>query len=172
MVSAVKADEQCAALLFPDRWLPTFVRPRIFNCVRKTYLLPSHHGLGEGKKTEHFCWYTGDTREGSSGAPVFNKYWEVVALHHKAVPKTNVNGEVIDINGRTMSEERYKQFPELVDYAANEGIRASRLLQRLQQATFDKPEHEAKRDRLLKLWQSREARSLRRRLQFVSNEAE
>jgi endonuclease G len=128
--------------------------------VHNSYFLLAENNTS----SEHFCWYTGDTNDGSSGAPVFNKHWEVVALHHKAVPRTNVNGEVLDIHGRTMSEERYKLFPELVDYVANEGIRASRLLQHLQNAKISNGEHEVKRNRLLKLWGSREARSLRRRL--------
>ncbi|WP_327090522.1 serine protease [Nonomuraea sp. NBC_01738] len=30
--------------------------------------------------------YSGDTEQGSSGSPVFNDQWEVVALHHSGVP--------------------------------------------------------------------------------------
>jgi V8-like Glu-specific endopeptidase len=30
--------------------------------------------------------YVADTMEGSSGSPVFNRKWEVVALHHSGTP--------------------------------------------------------------------------------------
>jgi endonuclease G len=36
---------------------------------------------------ERFIHYTTDTEPGSSGAPVLNDQWQVVAVHHKAVPK-------------------------------------------------------------------------------------
>lgn len=35
---------------------------------------------------EDFLHYTADTEPGSSGSPVFNDQWEVVALHHAGVP--------------------------------------------------------------------------------------
>ncbi|MGH7552211.1 MAG: trypsin-like serine peptidase [Longimicrobiales bacterium] len=38
-------------------------------------------------ETDLFLEYTTDTLPGSSGAPAFNKDWEVVALHHSGVPE-------------------------------------------------------------------------------------
>jgi endonuclease G len=35
---------------------------------------------------ERFLHYTADTEPGSSGSPVFNDQWEIVALHHASVP--------------------------------------------------------------------------------------
>jgi endonuclease G len=35
----------------------------------------------------HTLWYRTDTSPGSSGSPVFNDVWQVVALHHSGVPK-------------------------------------------------------------------------------------
>jgi endonuclease G, mitochondrial len=35
---------------------------------------------------DRFLHYTADTEPGSSGSPVFNDQWEVVALHHASVP--------------------------------------------------------------------------------------
>lgn len=32
--------------------------------------------------SEHRIWYTTDTMKGSSGSPVFNDVWQVVAIHH------------------------------------------------------------------------------------------
>lgn len=37
-------------------------------------------------KKEQFLYYTTDTEPGSSGSPVFNRDWKVVALHHAAKP--------------------------------------------------------------------------------------
>jgi endonuclease G len=62
---------------------------------------------------ELFLHYQADTKPGSSGSPVFNDQWEVVALHHASVPTP---------------EHGPGSF-------LNEGIRASRILQYLDQHT-------------------------------------
>jgi endonuclease G len=56
---------------------------------------------------DEFLHYETDTEPGSSGSPVFNDQWEVVALHHASVPAP--------------------EHPELGKFV-NEGIRISRLL--------------------------------------------
>lgn len=38
---------------------------------------------------DDFIQYTTDTKHGSSGSPVFNDQWKVVALHHSGVPDPN-----------------------------------------------------------------------------------
>lgn len=108
--------------------------------------------LENGTVSEHFCWYSGDTEKGSSGAPVFNNRWEVVALHHKAVPKTNRNGDIVDCNGRAMSKERKEENPEDVAWVANEGIRASRIVQAIKGASINNPLQREIRDNLISLW--------------------
>jgi endonuclease G, mitochondrial len=62
-----------------------------------------------------YLYYTTDTERGSSGSPVFNRNWQVVALHHGSVK----NDQAPATNGLTR--------PATV----NEGIRISRLLQAL-----------------------------------------
>ena len=47
-----------------------------------------------------FVHYRSDTERGSSGAPVFNDQFDVVALHHKAVPAYDQNGERLARDGR------------------------------------------------------------------------
>ncbi len=69
--------------------------------------------------------YEADTEPGSSGSPVFNNQWEVVALHHAGVPKTNARGELIGIDGRPW---RSGDDPARLAWIANEGIRVSRLV--------------------------------------------
>lgn len=54
---------------------------------------------------DNFIQYTTDTKNGSSGSPVFNDQWLVVALHHSGVPDPN------------------KKFA----WIANEGIRISSI---------------------------------------------
>ncbi|TMR07380.1 endonuclease [Actinomadura soli] len=55
---------------------------------------------------ERFLHYAADTEPGSSGSPVFNDQWEVVALHHASVPVPE---------------------PEETGEFVNEGIRISRI---------------------------------------------
>lgn len=67
-----------------------------------------------GVNLEHFIHYSTDTEPGSSGAPVFNDQWQVVAIHHKAVP-----APAKDEEGE----------PE---WLANEGIRISAIFNHLE----------------------------------------
>ncbi|KPM52510.1 endonuclease [Frankia sp. CcI49] len=62
-----------------------------------------------------FMHYETDTEPGSSGSPVFNDQWEIVALHHASVPAPD-HGELGGI--------------------LNEGIRISRLLASLRDQSF------------------------------------
>lgn len=83
-------------------------------------------------------WYSSDTLGGSSGSPVFNNDWLVVALHHSGVPETR-EGRWQTIDGRDYrpgvdGEDRIK-------WIANEGIRVSKIVERLRTApqTADHP---------------------------------
>lgn len=59
--------------------------------------------------------YEADTEPGSSGSPVFNDQWEIVALHHASVPNASGKGVI------------------------NEGIRVSRIIGYLRQAAAAQP---------------------------------
>lgn len=74
---------------------------------------------------ERFLHYECDTREGSSGSPVFNDQWEVVALHHSAVPKTDAEGRPLSVDGAVWRPEMGEQQ---LAWLANEGVRISRVL--------------------------------------------
>ena len=80
--------------------------------------------------------YETDTAPGSSGSPVFNDQWEVVALHHSGVPRTDKDGNWLATDGtiwtRDMGEER-------VDWLANEGVRISRVLRALREQQLTGP---------------------------------
>ena len=86
-----------------------------------------------------FLHYQTDTAPGSSGSPVFNDQWEVVALHHSGVPETNPQGEIVAVDGRPwqpfMGEHR-------IQWIANEGVRVSQLLAHIRsRATPGSPWH-------------------------------
>lgn len=72
-----------------------------------------------------FAHYETDTERGSSGSPVFNDQWEVIALHHSGVPRTNAAGQMLDRNGNVWQQNG---DPDDVDWISNEGIRTSRLV--------------------------------------------
>jgi len=75
--------------------------------------------------------YAGDTEPGSSGSPVFNDQWELVALHHSGVPATDQAGNLLKIDGGIW---RDGDDPAQVRYVANEGIRISLLVDHLSTA--------------------------------------
>ncbi|SUB00444.1 V8-like Glu-specific endopeptidase [Pannonibacter phragmitetus] len=133
-------------------------RPKCIALHNSYFLL-----LGKTDDEERFCWYTADTERGSSGAPVFSRDWQVVALHHKAVPKTNEDGEILDRLGKPMPRAEYERYPDRADHVANEGIRASRLRRFIASAPLEVSAHAALRDQLVAHWDSPQARSLRAR---------
>ncbi|MEV5935115.1 endonuclease [Streptomyces sp. NPDC052079] len=77
---------------------------------------------------ERFLHYESDTREGSSGSAVFNDQWEVVALHHSAVPKTDAAGRPLSVDGTVW---RPGMGEQQLAWRANEGVRISRVLRAL-----------------------------------------
>jgi endonuclease G, mitochondrial len=80
-----------------------------------------------------FLLYETDTTPGSSGSPVFNDAWEVVALHHSGVPKRDAQRRILKRDGTL-----YKKGEDdsLIDWIANEGARASRIVEVLEKTSF------------------------------------
>lgn len=70
-----------------------------------------------------FIHYTSDTEPGSSGAPVMNDQWDVVAIHHKAVPRFK-NGKIQTRDGDDWHES---MGTDQIDWLANEGVRISQI---------------------------------------------
>ena len=91
------------------------------------------------KITPTSIWYETDTAPGSSGSPVFNDQWQVVALHHMGVGKKNGNGEYIDKDGKVIPKVNGKIDASRVVWEANEGIRISVILKDLFSTINDKP---------------------------------
>ena len=109
------------------------------------------HLADEGEDTQ-YCWYTGDTEGGSSGSPVFNNMWEVVAIHHRAIRRTDATGAILDRNGKRMSDDRARERPEEIDYIANEGVRASHVVRAIEEADLSGAMDESRKE-LLRMWQ-------------------
>ncbi|MBA4227077.1 MAG: hypothetical protein C0456_10640 [Hyphomonas sp.] len=81
-----------------------------------------------------FCNYTTDTERGSSGSPVFNTNWDVIALHRRSIPRRNEAGEILDRYGKPIpglvTPADVDADPR-VHWISNEGIRTSSIVRRL-----------------------------------------
>lgn len=73
--------------------------------------------------------YLTDTQPGSSGSPVFNDQWLVVALHHSGVPKLDAQGNILKTDGQPYRSGI--DHPSTIAWIANEGVRISRIFQAL-----------------------------------------
>ncbi len=96
-------------------------------CIRENKLL---------KRADDVLLYSTDTLPGSSGAPVFNNSWQVVALHHSGVPEMK-GGVEQKIDGTDFV--RGRDDPKLIKWVANEGIRISRVVEGLQKLNPGSP---------------------------------
>lgn len=73
-------------------------------------------------------WYESDTAQGSSGSPVFNDQWQVVALHHMGIASRNAQGDYLDKDGNVLPLTDGKIDVARIHWIANEGIRISVIL--------------------------------------------
>ena len=88
-------------------------------------LLPNIEGL---KDPNVFAHYEADTLRGSSGSPVCSRFWEVIALHHQAVPDVDANGNVLDVDGKPYAGSDDSR----VRWLGNEGVRVTALTRYLE----------------------------------------
>lgn len=95
----------------------------------KQVALRNNHILG---LSNDFIHYETDTLPGSSGSPVFNDQWIVVALHHAGVPALNGDNQILAKNGQVWTPEMGE---DAIDWVANEGVRISSIVQHLQTQT-------------------------------------
>jgi endonuclease G len=94
---------------------------------------------------DDYLHYLTDTERGSSGAAVLNDQWELVALHHSGVPKTDRDGNLVDIHGRIW---RQGMDAEQLAYVANEGIRVSSLVKHISAQTMPPAQDRVRRELL------------------------
>ncbi len=88
--------------------------------------------------TKGILFYEADTKQGSSGSPVFNKYWETVAVHFTGVPMRK-NGKIITLNNTIWDGEN----EEDVMWIANAGKSISKIIEYLNQVQVDTPSKDA-----------------------------
>ncbi len=99
----------------------------------KKYGVRDNELLVPAEPTDVFLQYTTDTLPGSSGAPAFNKDWEVVALHHSGVPEVK-DGQIMTIRHTAWT----KGMPDSeILWVANEGVRVSSICEALITAQVD-----------------------------------
>lgn len=79
-------------------------------------------------------FYTTDTEKGSSGAPCFNEFWEVAALHFTAVPSINEKGEWLTTEGTVWN---LGMGDEKVNWIANAGTSISKIIDHLTSEQFN-----------------------------------
>jgi endonuclease I len=141
-VVAVKDDGDQPVRLEEFRWLPLdgsqgkVIVGEFVNIIQHPDGEPKQLALRENQVVDlldRFVHYLTDTARGSSGSPVCNDQWEVVALHHSAVPKTDREGRPLTLDNALwqpwMGEHK-------LAWKANEGVRVSRILQALSRATL------------------------------------
>jgi len=123
-------------------WCP--LKPEQGKILKGEYVNIVQHPSGGPKKValrdnrllvllDDFLHYEADTEPGSSGSPVFSDQWEMVALHHSAVPAMDEEGRYLTKDGRAWDE---LQGAERLRWVANEGVRVSRIVHRIQQEPF------------------------------------
>ena len=78
--------------------------------------------------------YVSDTAQGSSGAPVFNDQWQVIALHSAGVPKKNAKGQYLDKDGHVIEPANGRIEEDRIVWESNRGIRVSAIMTHLKQA--------------------------------------
>ncbi|MFL5341384.1 MAG: DNA/RNA non-specific endonuclease [Gemmataceae bacterium] len=77
---------------------------------------------------DRYLYYQTDTTPGSSGSPVFNDDWEVVALHHSGYAKRDGQNQILARDGRVWTEDMGE---DAIDWIANEGVRVAALVKYL-----------------------------------------
>lgn len=111
--------------------------------IRSSRIVVLPHAVA-GVNLENFIHYLTDTEPGSSGAPVVNDQWQVVALHHKAVPapetKPNAPTEWIGNEGIRVSA-----IYRMLEERRLEEVHARRALDRLEEALGFSPMSQAER---------------------------
>jgi endonuclease G, mitochondrial len=103
-------------------------------CIRNNKLVVYNEDNATPSPENNFIYYDADTEGGSSGSPVFNDQWYLIALHRRSVPRVkSVNGRFVVM--RIDNKPAREGDPDaLIHYVANEGVRVSRIVKQLEAA--------------------------------------
>lgn len=125
---------------------------------------------GAAGQEARYCWYCGDTRGGSSGAPVFDPDWSVLALHQASVPLRDAKGYLLNRSGARILRDgaplrALDQIPNLeeVGVHANEGTRAGHIVQALRRTQMAERAQQDMLEAVLQLWAAPGARHMAQR---------
>ncbi|MGC1309427.1 MAG: LamG-like jellyroll fold domain-containing protein [Phormidesmis sp.] len=94
---------------------------------RKQVVLNNNRVVANGLYKD-FLRYEADTDYGSSGSPVFNASWELVGLHHAAVPKKVEDSAENDLQPVQQSQSGFS-----VEIDCHQGVRICRIIADLKQ---------------------------------------
>ncbi|MGH2533845.1 MAG: endonuclease [Thermomicrobiales bacterium] len=139
---AVRPEAVAGRLLGDYGWVPLIVQQgkiikgECVNIIQHPNGEPKQIALRQNQVVDllqDFLHYKTDTAPGSSGSPVFNDEWELVALHHSGVPARDAAGNILAIGGGLWSEEMGEHR---VKWKANEGARISRIVGHVQSQRF------------------------------------
>ena len=75
--------------------------------------------------------YKSDTAQGSSGAPVFNNEWQVIALHSAGVAKKDQQGNYLDKDDNIIPIVQGRIDEARVVWLSNRGVRVSAIMNHL-----------------------------------------
>jgi endonuclease G len=96
---------------------------------------PQMVGLRENKVLDisdpEFIVYSTDTTVGSSGGPVMNDQWQIIALHSAGVPRKNAQGQYLDKNNQPIEPVDGRIDSTRVDWISNRGSKISAIINEL-----------------------------------------
>jgi len=75
--------------------------------------------------------YQTDTSPGTSGSPVFNDQWQVIALHSAGVAKKDAAGNYVDNSGKPIPVVDGKVDSTRIVWVSNSGIRVSAMMKQI-----------------------------------------
>ena len=88
---------------------PPIIGERV-NIIHHPQGEPQQFSINDGQVVdvlENHLHYDASTNQGSAGAPVFNDQWELIAIHHHAVPRNDAIGYVANEGIRAQSFSRW-----------------------------------------------------------------
>jgi len=107
---------------------PVFIIQHPNGESKKISLLNNRMMIRDEKSS--YLYYEADTEPGSSGSPVFNRQWEVVALHHSVEYARDPADRFLAKDGSLWNEAMGTAAIKTMSF--NEGVRVSRILKQVE----------------------------------------
>jgi V8-like Glu-specific endopeptidase len=107
---------------------PVFIIQHPNGESKKISLLNNRMMIRDEKSS--YLYYEADTEPGSSGSPVFNRQWEVVALHHSVEFARDPEDRILAKDGSLWNEAMGTAAIKTMSF--NEGVRISRILKHVE----------------------------------------